>query len=296
MIIKGRHAHHFFVYGGAHAFLLVAAFQIEGREGWLITLPLMAVVSFYAWFATMRRHRVVGDMPTSQIASAAQGYVELSGWAEHHPGSTIIAPLTKRDCCWFRYTIEEREDERNWRTVDEGESAGTFLMRDDSGSCTVDPEGAEILCEHEDCWTESNTRYTEWRIHDGDRLYALGDFRTRSFAPSVQDAREDLNQLLAQWKSDKPDLLRRFDLDKDGQIDDKEWELARAAAKREIARNHVELRSLPSIDFLMKPADGRVFLLANHTPDSLKRRFAWWSWGHLALLFGALIALVVVFF
>lgn len=295
MIIRLKYGHRFFAYGGAHAFLIVVACQIGERLGWLIALPLMAAVSFYGWIGALRRHRMIGDTPTSQVASAAQGYVELIGFADNHD-SKVLAHLSKKVCCWFRYRIEERDSDGDWRSVDEGESGATFVLRDASGRCTIDPHGAEVSCAHEHSWTEGSMRYTEWCIEEGDPLYALGEFRTRSFAPSAEEMRADLNQLLADWKSDKDELLRRFDLDQSGQIDGKEWELARAAAKRELEGIHAELRKQPSIDVLIKPADGRVFLLSNHPPDNLKQRLGWWAWGHLFIVFAALIALVYVFF
>lgn len=296
MIVKGKRAHQFFAYGGAHGFLVVMAFQIGGREGWLIALPLMALVSLYAWVATLRRHRMVGDMPTSLVASAAQGYVELFGVAESHPDSKTLAHLSKRPCCWFRYEIEERDHEHNWRTVDEGESAASFLLRDSSGHCTVDPEGAEVHCANKQSWDEGDGRYTEWWIEAGDPLYALGEFSTRNFAPGLEETREDVGQLLAEWKQDKAELARRFDLNGDGRVDDDEWQLARAAAKREIEREHAPLHALPSVDMLMRPRDGRLYILSNEEPERVKSTLGWWAWGHLAILFGSLTALVFVFF
>lgn len=295
MILKVKRGHQFFAYGGAHAFLLVMAFQIGGHQGWMIALPVMAVISLYAWASTLRRFRTVGDTPTSQVASAAQGYVELIGLAEVHPGAPIHAQLTKKACCWFRYEIEENDHDNQWRTLDEGESDATFLLRDASGVCTIDPEGAEVMCAHKQSWTEGEHRYTEWRVEHGDPLYAIGEFRTRSFAPSDDQVRGDVGDLLSVWKNDQRTLLHRFDLNRDGRIDDAEWQLARAAAKREVERGHAELRALPSVDMLMQPADGRPFLLSNHEPETFKRRLAWWAWAHLAILFGALAALLYFF-
>lgn len=291
---KFKHGHKFFAYGGAQAFLLVLAFQIGGRLGWLIALPLMATVSLYGWVSMLKRHRMIADTPTSQIASAAQGYVELVGIAGNHVDTKIFAHLSKKICCWFRYEVEERESDGDWRTVDQGESAASFVLRDPSGSCIIDPEGAEVMCAHKNCWTEGGTRYTEWCIEEGDPVYALGEFRTRSFAPGEAEADEDLSQLLSEWKSDKAGLRRRFDLDHSGQVDQKEWELAVAEARREIEGNHAKLRARPAVDMMMKPADGRAYLLSNHPPENFHRRLGWWAWGHLALLFAALSALVFV--
>lgn len=288
MIVSLNKRNDLLLYGGAQAVLIVLAIQTEGRAGWLFALPLMAALSFYAWTATFRRHRAVDDTPTSQVVSAAQGYVELTGRAENHPGLQNIAHLSQRACCWYQFRVEERDSDNKWRLVDEGESAASFVLRDASGACMIDPEGAEVLCAHKDSWTEGDRRCTEWRIHEGDTLYALGEFHTRSLAPDAAQARQDMSTLLAEWKRDQPELLRRFDLDRDGELDIKEWALARAEAKRQIERTHVELRAAPRFDCVRKPADGRLYLLSNRDPVRLARRFALWAWLHLALFFGAL--------
>jgi hypothetical protein len=94
--------------------------------------------------------------------------------------------------------------------------------------------------------------------------------------------------LLAEWKRDRPQLLQRFDLDRDGEISFKEWALARAQAKRQAERAHAELAAVPPIDVLGCPRDGRLYLLSNLDPLRLTRRFALWAWAHLAAFFAAL--------
>ncbi len=283
------------LYGGAQLFILIAALQADDRDGWRIALPLIAAISFYAWIATFRRYRAVGDVPTSTVASAAQGYVELIGRAFNHRDMVTLARLSHKPCCWFRFEVEERDGEGNWKTIDSGESASTFLLRDATGDCTIDPEGAEILCVHKDNWEPAaDQRCTEWRIHEGDPLYALGEFRTRSLAPGEDEARVDVAQLLAEWKREPQRLLRRFDLDSNGELDLREWTLARAEARREVARNHRALRAAPSFDAIQAPADGRLYLLSNYSPAALARRFVLWSWAHLAVFFAALAGLAYV--
>lgn len=296
IVSRSGQARSFLLYGGAHLFIVVCAFQVDMRQAWYVALPLMAALSFYAWTATFRRYRAVGDMPTSTIASAAQGYVELMGQAYNHPDWPIRAKLSQKPCCWFRYEVEERDNDGDWRTVDHGESAATFLLRDRTGECTVDPEGAEIFCAHKETRAvATDRRYTEWRIHEGDTLYVLGEFKTRSLLPGEADLRADMRDLLAEWKRNPDCLLRRYDLDKNGELDLKEWALARAAARREVERNHRVLRTIPSFDSIERPSDGRLYLLSNHAPEQLARRFVLWSWTHLALFFGALAAFMFLF-
>lgn len=290
-----KRKHEFFAYGASHAVLIAIGMEIEAREGWLFILPLMAAISFYAWVAALKRQRAIGDTPTSLIASAAQGYVELRGRAENHRDSPLFAPHSKTGCCWYRYTIEERDSDGDWRTVEDEQSSASFVLRDESGeACTVDVAAAEVVCTDNESWESGGRRYTEWLFVEGDSIYALGEFITRSYAPTAEQAREEVGELLMEWKQDPADLNARFDLDKDGNISDQEWQLARVAAKRDVEHRHDELRKLPSVHLLGKPADGRIFLVSDHAPDKLQARFGWWMWGQLAVLFITLGVLVFV--
>jgi len=84
-------------------------------------------------------------------------------------------------------------------------------------------------------------------------------------------------------------LRKRFDLNRDGTIDLKEWELARLQALREVRRRQSETqsRAVEGVNLLRRPGDGRLFLLANEMPDRLGARYRFWSGAHLALFLGA---------
>jgi hypothetical protein len=84
-------------------------------------------------------------------------------------------------------------------------------------------------------------------------------------------------------------LHQRFDLDRDGRISLKEWELARLQAQREVRarRAEAESHSVEGVHILRKPGDGRLFLLANELPDKIGSRYRFWSWTHLVIFLGA---------
>jgi len=50
------------------------------------------------------------------------------------------------------------------------------------------------------------------------------------------DTRAELNTLLAEWKKDMPALNVRFAFNDDGELDVKEWMLARSATKRAVEK------------------------------------------------------------
>ena len=95
--------------GGLHVFILVVAIQADAMGAWPFALLAVAAVSFFAWLANYRRYRQIHDLPTSRVASAAQGYVELYGHAQMLPGEPVVSRLSRRRCCWYSYEIMEKD-------------------------------------------------------------------------------------------------------------------------------------------------------------------------------------------
>ncbi|MDD5330788.1 MAG: hypothetical protein PHX38_12365 [Sulfuricella sp.] len=267
---------------GGHLLLLLIGARIGTPQAWIAVLAVMAPLGFFAWIGNSRRSRLILDTPTSRIASAAQGYVEFVGQARQTPESPLISKLTLLPCVWYRYIVEQkRGGEKNYEVVDQGASEDTILIDDGSGQCYIDPDHAEIITSHKQVWHKDDFRYTEYVLSPLDTLYAIGEFTTLGGANSTLDAREDLNQLLTEWKRDKASLHARFDLDGDGQLSPREWELAVLAAKREVARQHGEIRLRDGVHLLRQPKDGRLFLLSNLPEQSLARKYVLWGWFHL---------------
>jgi len=273
--------------GGIHFVIALVAFQFEGAAAWPWALLAMAGVSFFAWIATHRRYRQIHDLPTSKVASAAQGYVELLGRAEQIAGFPVTSKLTGLPCCWYRHHVERRDSNDKWVFVTSGESNEHFLLVDETGQCVISPDGAEVISRRRQTWQQGDYRYTEWLLLPQGILYALGEFSTATANVTELDERADMSHLLAEWKTDKAALHERFDLDRDGAIDMKEWEMARLQAKREVRERHAGIRTRDGVHLLRKPADGRLFLLADELPDKLGRRFALWSRLHLVILLTA---------
>lgn len=272
--------------GAFHFVIIALAFQADSAAVWPYALLAMSVVSFFAWAGNFRRYRQISDLPTSKVVSAAQGYVELFGKSDLLLGTPVTSRLSSTTCCWYSYEIEEKDSDDKWRTVDSGASVEHFLLRDETGECVISPVGAEVLTNDSKSWDEGSRRYSESLLLPKGILYAIGEFRTTTAnAVSTGDERADVGALLAGWKADQKSLLERFDLNKDGKIDLKEWELARLQAQREIRQRQsaVQMRSTDGTNILRKPPDGRLFLLASEMPDKLGARYRFWSWVHLVI-------------
>ena len=264
--------------------------QAKDPKVFLAVPPIIAVVAFVAWLLSLRRLLAIGGTPTSKIASAAQGYVELVGRALPHPGGALLSRYSLLPCVWYQYTIEQRERDGKWHQIESGRSDDSFLLDDGSGLCLIDPENAEVLPRS----TEVSTKGSDWRCREclilpQEQVYAIGLFTTISGETADLNLERDVSELLGAWKRNKPALLARFDLDKDGQIGEKEWMLARAQARREVRKTHNEIRTQPGTHMLHQPRDGRLFLISNIDADKLERRYKFWAWLHLAVLIGSVV-------
>ena len=269
--------------GGAHVIILYGAVHAESAAVWPYALGLMSLISFAAWIGNYRRLRHIADTPLSNIATAAQGYVEIAGLAEMPGGPSITSRLSITPCVWYQYEVYEKSSKDEWDLQDSGASTEPFIIKDAGGQCVIDPEGAEVICARKKTWTQGNYRYTEWLLLPREQVYALGDFVTIGGANSELDLAADVGALLAEWKKDRPELLRRFDLDRSGTIDLKEWELARRQAVREVEANHRAIRMSPGTNVLRAPVDGRLFLLSNDTPKNIRAKYELWAWAHAVI-------------
>ena len=260
---------------------------LDNSQGFLTGAALCALPAFAAWILSFRRLQAMSGTPTSRIVSAAQGYVELVGRGLSPPDFRVVSKLTGLPCVWFRYRIEERTSDNKWKHVESGRSTESFLLDDGTGVCLVDPEGAEVLPQRKDVWTQGAYRYTEWLILPDKKIYVIGAFRTLGGHNLQLDEKQDMGELLAQWKRDQPKLIERFDLDRDGQLGEQEWRLARAQARREVRKQHVELRSQPGTHVVQRPENGRLFLISDRDPMSLQRRYQIWTRLHLVVFLAA---------
>lgn len=294
-------------------FTTAAALPDAQFYGVVAVLLLATLGALYFGFRALTHARWIADLPTSRIASAAQGYLELEGNADLLPGPQIISPLSHTPCAWWWFRIEKKvtryrngRRETRWQTLDHRQSDELFLLRDGSSECIVDPDGAQVIPSLKRRWTGpsrhpgpppakrqwlsfGNYRFTEQLLQLGDAVYALGYFRTQHGVQDF-DERSDVRQLLAKWKADKAGLLQRFDADGDGEISVEEWHSARQEALKTVRQQHVEQAVTPDFNVLGAPPDRRPFLLSAVPQAQIQGRKQWQGWG----LAGVSIALFTV--
>ncbi|MBF7728467.1 GIDE domain-containing protein [Pseudomonas sp. N040] len=268
-----------------------------------------------AWWCLQRLTQLhyLLDTPTSKIRSAAQGYTELFGILQALPETPVFAPLTGKPCVWWRFKIEAQERDgkrRNWRALESGSSEVWLELADATGKCLINPQGAEVRPLTREVWTGNQRhprrdeqrnlllglltggrhyRYTEERLHAGEPLYAIGEFRTTGGGQQAFDPHSAQGALVREWKEDFAGLLQRFDRDASGQLDAAEWQQVRQAAGIAATRRQRQASLAPAQHQLLKPGEAQPFILSSRAEDDLVRRFRWQAAaGAVGCLAGAL--------
>jgi hypothetical protein len=275
---------------GMYLLSIFFGIRIRQPDSWQAVLVFILVSGFIAWLVNLKRFRAVADTPTSKVASAPVGYVELSGHGKQPPGVGLLSYLTGLPCLWYRYRIDEKDGDK-WTYYTSGESHDTFGLEDGTGLVLIDPDGAEITTSHKQEWIDGSYRKTEWTLIQGEKLYVIGEHITLGGAQFDLDEHGDISALLVRWKGDKPGLLRRFDHNKDGEIDMAEWSLVRKAAELEVQNAHRQIQVQESVHIVRKPKDGRPFLIANKSSKELLRRYRIWCWIYLGCSISSLMLL-----
>ncbi|THF60504.1 hypothetical protein [Pseudothauera rhizosphaerae] len=268
---------------------------VHGRApGTLAALTLLLATGLYGWLRSVRHARLILDTPTARIASAAQGYAELRGRGRPLDGTPLLSPINHLPVLWYRVVTRERQSDGKWRHVRTVESDASFLLDDGSGVCAVDPDGAEMLVRRRDVFKAGDLQHTQWSLIDRDPIYVLGEFATLGSISPALDTSRQVAELLAEWKRDRAGLLARFDLDGNGEIDLKEWELARAQAHREVTRQQRELLAAAEAHVVRKPSSGQLYLISDLDTARIARRYRLWAAFHLAVFFGTAAAIALL--
>jgi hypothetical protein len=287
-------------------------------------------IGYAVWRRASHERSLMRGTATAKIGTAAKGYAEVTGRASTAVHGALRDPITHERCVWFRVVTEKFSifDDFSWKTVKGARSSSPFVIDDGSARCLVSPGDAFIDEGKENSIVKErwNFRHRIWWIREGDPVYAIGYLqRTTDLAvqtilrPDPHDPMSPLadtrqereittraTEILRAWKQNPSRLRAQFDADGDGKIDSQEWDAARKAARKQAAAR-LRGRAAPGVapqsgdkaadaleitHRLVKPADGRPFLLstygeANLVSNSRKSSF----WGLVIFVFGVLTLL-----
>jgi hypothetical protein len=250
--------------------------RLKTWASWM-TVTYGCVAGFWIWLHGLRFSRLIDDIPTSQIATAAQGYVELLGKASQYEDQRAKF-LVGAPVLWFRKEYAVRGDINHFRLfpfnlfftpTGTEESRTPFAIEDDTGTACILPHGAEIICDRKDIRYGDNSRVIEEQIVPGDPLYVIGDFSTYTLQPEFDHAAYELTR---QWERD---AARRatFDSDRDGRLSEKEWLAMHAAASAQVIAESLPPGGVAPKHLVFRPADGRLFLISSVPPQRLASRY-----------------------
>jgi hypothetical protein len=275
----------------------------------MVAIPgIGAVWALIRFLTSLHRDHVLADTPLARIRSAPQGYVKVYGRAKAVADRPTAAPLSARPCVWWSFEVErrrrDRDNDRQWVPVESAASVECFLVSDGDGECLVGPVNADITPTHLDTWygdsprpgaapvsprpllASGEYRYTEQLIAVGAHLSVIGELRSHS---ETGDLAAATTAVLHAWKADQPELLRRFDRNRDGRIDADEWEAVRQAAE-EYARRESLGAPVTRTTVIAEPTSGEPFLIAPMDSARLATR----ERIHAALYFGLGLACIAL--
>jgi len=177
--------------------------------------------SFFAWMGNIRRHR------TLQIR-------RLHGLLQHHRDTwNFLARRTARwipaiqqtdptACLWYRYEVERRNARTTGNPSNRAKARTLSCWRMKPANALSDPMKPKSSP------PANRPAQGQLPLHGIFIIAArcaLCPWRTRHSRRHNSDLsiKEDVSALLAEWKQDKRQLLTRFDLNHDGEIDLQEW-------------------------------------------------------------------------
>ena len=130
----------------------------------LVALLVVLLLSFLLWWSlsSLKRRRLLQDLPTSKTAGVFIGLVELKGTAESE--APLTGYLSKKPNVWYSWDVSEHwsrtitetysdsegktktrtRTESGWKSVASGGETSLFYLQDDTGVIRIDPRNAEI--------------------------------------------------------------------------------------------------------------------------------------------------------
>jgi hypothetical protein len=235
---------------------------------------------FFTGWRDLKIKRAIQDTPTSRIATGAVGSgVEIEGWIICDADKRRTAPISECRCAFYSVEIQklvERENSKEWVTIDVFYSDPGFFVADGSGAnALVLVEGAEInrgggqaeaqaeandysrlpplllkaLADNEkqfkefkfksSFWSSSRQcRFLEWCFTEGENIYVLGYAESGVKAPAKIKFTFDIFLKAKKMIETDAKLKQRFDTNKDGKLSPEEMERGAQTIGRQLAAQY----------------------------------------------------------
>ncbi|WP_338804113.1 hypothetical protein WDV76_00045 [Xenorhabdus griffiniae] len=118
-------------------------------------------------------------LPTSKIGSMAMGLVEVQGTAIAEKQKLRTAPLSKRRCIAYHYTVHQEtknsEGKKYYKTITDQTQCAPFKIQDETGSASVITDDLSLISLPPTCkYEKGNMRYVERAIFNHDTIMLIG--------------------------------------------------------------------------------------------------------------------------
>lgn len=260
-----------------------------------ILLLGLGAYGFYTGFKILRHRRLIENTPRSKIASMPLGLVEVHGKADAI--YQLTAPLTQRPCVYFEILVEEYRGgkRKSWRKVFSTNSAAVdFLVKDETGMVTVQPQNAIFYFTKDDkitfqnslfaslstdanqylsskglavtsfLGTNRNFKITETVLPFQQDIFVLGDFTQKVSDPQSRQQELLIQKLRELRKS--PEIIKKYDTNKDGKLDAEEWETVRKTIESEI----VQKSDLENKKLVIRSCRNHPFIISRMSEKELQ--------------------------
>lgn len=279
------------------------------QNSWSIALWSIATIALIAWAYSYRNARLISNIPTSNISSASQGYVEIQGTIKSAPEALLTSPSGTK-CAWYSVKHYEADgDNRSYLAelldidwlfglfksregyalIGEHTSKNPIQIEDNTGACWVLPEDARVFTKHTKIsHPNSLYRFEEQLLYPDTKIYVIGDFSSESKPLPKMDAQQETMALIETWQQDEASFKQKFDANKDGHIDLKEWESARKQAQHQVKTNHDNIKKESQQHYISQPLYGEHFIISETAPNTIHQHFLGWATLHFIVMVIAL--------
>lgn len=215
---------------------------------------VIAAALFYGAFHYLRVKRFMDNTPTSKARSVAMGMVEMKGTCRR--AYNLVSPITQLPCIYYRIQKFRKKLTKNgyrWHRISDVESARLpFYLKDDTGQVVVDPVGANMKASHKETidagmgtmfgvpgFPDADTKYVEEIIAEFTEAYVLGFAVPNKVEQDSVSSRA--TEKLRKLKGDQLKMME-YDTNRDGRIDDEEWEHARSEMEYEALKDTLKFK------------------------------------------------------
>lgn len=282
----------------------------------------LGIAGFFWGFNRLRKKRKIENIPTSTIRGLAMGLGEVLGKTEKR--NILISPFTKMPCVFYSYQIERYQSSgksSHWVTIAKGGSYHIpFFVNDATGKVLVFPKDAEVIIpvkyefstrygqspasamiefmeshniSYKSFFGTYTLRFKEWYLLEKQPVYILGTAKPVKASELVEQYNSKLVKRLEELKNN-PEQMKFFDLDKNGQVDMLEWDLALVKTEQKLLEE--EMASVSANEkleaFIEKGDASEIFIISDYSQKTLIQKLK--NQAITGIFGGSVLALVML--